>query len=582
MARHGGLSNNKEKGVRPYIFVIVLFITYLVLALQLGRVQILEHDKYQRLAEGQHYKRVEIPAHRGPILDRNGKVLAHSLETNSIYADPKEIEDKVIASEELAGALGLQVSLVQKALDKDKRFVWIKRQVSKREVQAVEELGLKGVGIQKESRRSYPCGRLLSHVLGFVDIDEKGLEGIELVFDRELSGQPGYRVIARDGLQRPIFNTDNPFTPPVHGNSVVLTIDLALQHILEEELDKAFEQCKPRSSTAIAMDPATGEILALSNRPTFDPNFFTLSSPDHRRNRAITDSYEPGSMMKPLVLCGVLQRGLVNPKDVFFCNNGVYRIGRRTLRDVHPYGNLTVEEIVVNSSNIGMSKLAALNGAKGLYEDLDHFGLGRLTGIGLPGEVGGTLRHYKKWTSYSIASVAMGYEVAATPLQMVTAFCAIANGGTLLKPRVVMGIADTEGKMIKEHFRQVFHHKVLDREVATEVVTPILTRVVDEGTGKKAALEGHKVAGKTGTSKKVSPGGKGYGDADYISSFIGYAPADNPRICVLVMVNEPHGRAYYGGTVAAPVVREILRRSLNYMESSAFWAMGSRVGKKLI
>lgn len=560
--------------MRPYIFVITLFVIYLVLALQLGRIQILEHDKYKRLADKQHYKRVEIPAHRGPILDRNGKILAHSLTTSSVYANPQEVSDKVGTSRKLAYALGLEVTRVRRALDRDKKFVWIKREISKKEVQAIEELGLAGVGIQQESRRSYPMGRLFSHVLGFVDIDERGLEGIELAFNRELSGRSGYKVVARDGLQRPIFNMGKPFVLPVHGNSVILTVDLTLQHILEEELDRAFEEWKPRSATAIAMNPLTGEILALSNRPTFDPNFFTLSSAEQRRNRAVTDSYEPGSMMKPLVVCGVLRRGLVSPKDVFFCHNGAYRIGGRTLRDVHPYGNLTVEEILIRSSNIGMSKLAAIDGQERLYEDLRLFGLGQPTGIELPGEVSGTLRHYRDWTSYSVASIAMGYEVAVTPIQMITAFCAIANGGTLLRPRVVMAVADSEGKRIKKRFEPAPIRRVLSREVAAGIMTPILTRVVDEGTGRRAALAEYKVAGKTGTSKKLSPDRRGYGGAGYISSFIAYAPADRPKICVLVMMDEPHGRAYYGGTVAAPVVREILRRSLNYMESKAFLAMG--------
>ncbi|MEE9514884.1 MAG: penicillin-binding protein 2, partial [Candidatus Brocadiales bacterium] len=341
--------------MRPYIFVVVLFVIYLVLALQLGRIQLIDHDKYQKLADRQHYKRIEMPAHRGAILDRNGKILAHSIETDSIYADPKEIEDKVRVSGELADALGLDASRVRKTLGKDKRFVWIKRKVSKKEVQTVEELALAGVGIQKESRRSYPCGRLLSHILGFVDIDERGLEGAELSFNGRLSGRPGCKVVTRDGLQRAIFDVGNPYTSPVDGDSVVLTFDLALQHILEEELDKTVEKWKPNSATVIAMDPSTGEILALSNRPTFDPNLFTLSSADQRRNRAITDSYEPGSIMKPLVVSGILRRGLASPKDKIFCSNGVYKIGRRTLRDVHPYGNLTVEEVVVHSSNIGMS-----------------------------------------------------------------------------------------------------------------------------------------------------------------------------------------------------------------------------------
>jgi cell division protein FtsI (penicillin-binding protein 3) len=568
--------------VRPYIFIVALFVTYLVLALQLGRIQIVEHDKYQKLADKQHYKRVETPALRGAILDRNGKILAHSLKTNSVYANPKVIEDKVRVANELSEALGLEVSRVQKALDRDKKFAWIKREVNKREVQAIEERNIAGVGILEECRRSYPCGTLLSHVIGFVDIDEKGLEGVEFVCDGKLSGKPGLKVITRDGLQRPIFDAGNPYTSPVDGDSVVLTVDLALQHILEEELDKAFEEWKPVSATAIAMDPRTGEILALSNRPTFDPNHFTVSSADQRRNRAITDSYEPGSVIKPLVVSGVLRRKLVGPKDIVFCSNGVYKIRGRTLRDVHPYGNLTVEEILVHSSNIGMSKLAAMDGIEGLYKNLKLFGLGRPTGVGLPGEVGGTLRHHKKWTSYSVASVAMGYELSVTPLQMITAYCALANDGVLLKPRIVAAITDNEGGMTKKRFGTEVRNRVLSSELASGIITPVLARVVAEGTGRRAKLDGYTVAGKTGTSKKLNPNGKGYGGAGYISSFIAYAPADDPKLCVLVMVNEPHGRAYYGGTVAAPVVREILRRSLNYMERVALLAGGSESLEEVI
>lgn len=582
-SEHGCLIyEKKEKVVRPYVFVIALFVIYLVLALQLGRVQILEHDKYQKLADRQHYKRIEIPAHRGSILDRSGKILAHSIETHSIYANPQEIEDKASVSEKLASALGLDVSRIQKVLDKDKKFVWIKRDVGKKEVQAVEELDLAGVDIQQEGRRSYPCGKLLSQVLGFVDVDGKGLEGLELAFDRELTGRPGYKVVNRDGKQRVIFKTGNPCIPPVNGDNIVLTVDLALQYILEEELDKVFEHRKPLSATAIAMDPATGEILALSSRPTFDPNFFTLSSADQRRNRAITDSYEPGSVIKPLVVSGVLQQGLISPKEVIFCHNGVYQIGRRTVRDVHPYGNLTVEEIVVNSSNIGMSKVAAKSGDKGMYEALRLFDLGRPTGINLPGEEGGTLRHYKKWTSYSGASIAMGYEVTATPLQMVTAYCAIANGGTLLKPKIITATVDGEDGATKKLSERASGRQILARDVAAGVMTPVLTRVVGEGTGKSAAVEGYKVAGKTGTAKRIDTTAKGYGNAGYVSSFIGYAPADKPRICVLVMVNKPSGGAYYGGTVAAPVVGEILRRSLNHMESIAGLSDGSGINKKII
>lgn len=540
---------------------------YLALAFQLVRVQILEHDKYSKLAQSQHYQRVEIPASRGLILDRNGKPLAQSVEVSSICANPEEVEDNEAAAKKLAKVLGLKPSPLLEVLKKDKKFVWVKRGVGPKEAQAVKELGLNGVEIKQETRRTYPCGRLLSHVIGFVDIDERGLEGVESFFDKELAGQPGYRVVARDALQRPIFNTENLSTEPIQGQNVVLTVDITLQHILEDELDKAIQMWNPRSATAIAVEPATGEVLAVANRPTYDPNFFATSTPEERRNRAITDCYEPGSIIKPLVVSGVLKRGLAHPGEVFFCNNGTFQVGRRVLRDVHPYGNLTVEEIVINSSNIGMAKLAMLEGQKRLYEDLKGFGLGEPTNIELPGEISGTLRNPRDWTSYSLESIAMGYEVTATPLQIVSAFCAIANGGTLLKPRIVKAIAQQEGGAEKT-FRPQPSHKVLSDNFAKEVLIPILTRVVKEGTGKKAELQEYTIAGKTGTSRKVLEDARGYGGG-YVSSFVGFAPAEAPKLCVLVMINGPRGDAYYGGTVAAPVVREILRRSLNYLERGA-------------
>lgn len=553
--------------MRAYIFIISLFVIYLALTFQLVRVQILEHDKYSRLAQSQHYQRVEIPASRGLILDRHGKPLAQSVEVSSICANPQEVEDKEAAAKKLAKALGLKPSPLLEVLKRDKKFVWVKRGVGPKEAQAVKELGFSGIETRQETRRTYPCGRLLSHVIGFVDIDERGLEGIESSFDKELSGQPSYRVVARDALQRPIFSTQDISTPPMHGHDVILTVDITLQHILEEELDKAIQMWKPGSATAIAMEPATGEVLAMANRPTYDPNFFATSTPEERRNRAITDCYEPGSIIKPLVVSGVLKRKLVRPEDVFFCNNGSFQVGRRVLRDVHPYGNLTVEEIVIHSSNIGMAKLAMLEGQKRLYDNLRGFGLGEPTAIELPGEVSGTLRNPRDWTSYSLGSIAMGYEVTVTPLQIVSAFCAIANGGTFLKPRVVKAIAQREGGA-KKTFQPQPRHKVLPDNLAREVIIPILTKVVKEGTGRKADLQEYAVAGKTGTSRKVLEGAKGYGGG-YVSSFVGFAPAEAPRLCVLVMINGPRGDAYYGGTVAAPVVREILRRSLNYLERGA-------------
>ncbi|MFN3466358.1 MAG: peptidoglycan D,D-transpeptidase FtsI family protein, partial [Candidatus Brocadiales bacterium] len=558
-------------GVRTYFFIIILFVAYLGLSLQLGRIQLLEHQKYDALAEAQHYKRVEIPARRGAILDRHGRMLAQTLQINSIYANPAEVEDKDRASKALAKALEMKPNDVLTLLDKKKRFVWLKRKVSPKEVQEVKDLSIKGVDVLPETTRSYPYGSLLSQVLGIVDIDGRGLEGIELAFDQELVGAPGYMVTAQDGLQRPIFTGGTVLSAPRDGNNVTLTVDVTIQHILEEELDRACEQWNPQSAMAIVMDPQTGEVLAMTSRPTFDPNHFQSSSPQHRRNRVITDCYEPGSLIKPLIVSGVLKRGLARPSDVFFCHNGNFNIGRRILHDAHPYGDLTLEEIVVHSSNIGMAQLAMLEGPGKLYSDLKLFGLGTPTGIEIPGETSGVLYPLSKWTSLSLASIAMGHEVMVTPLQLTTAFCALANGGSLIRPRIVLALSNSQGVETKQ-FEARHAHQVLDENTARQL-TRILARAVEEGTGKKASMKEYAVAGKTGTAEKPRSDGSGYGGAGYVSSFIGYAPAEKPRLCVLVMIDEPHG-AHYGGTVSAPVVREIIRRSLNYLETGAYCAMG--------
>ncbi|HHT9152718.1 MAG TPA: peptidoglycan D,D-transpeptidase FtsI family protein [Candidatus Hypogeohydataceae bacterium YC40] len=544
--------------------------TYIGLALQLGRIQLLGHKKYDELAEAQHFKKAEILARRGAILDRHGRTLAQTLQISSIYANPGEIEDIKKASKTIAKALGMEPSKVFTLLNKEKKFVWLKRKVSPKEVQAVKELAIKGVDIYPENTRSYPCGSLLSQVLGIVDIDGRGLEGIELAFDKELAGAPGFTVTSQDGLQRPIFTGENVLRAPQDGSNVILTVDLAVQNILEEEVDKACEQWSPKSAMALIMDPQTGEVLAVTSRPTFDPNNYHGSSPEQRRNRVITDCYEPGSLIKPLIVSGVLKRGLARPTDVFFCHNGVFPLGKRILRDVHPYENLTLEEILINSSNIGMAKLAMLEGSNRLYSDLKLFGLGTPTSIETPGEVSGVLRPPSQWTSLSVASVAMGYEVMVTPLQLTTAFCALANGGNLIKPRIVLALSDGNGVETKR-FETRRVRRVLDEDIANQI-THILTRVVEEGTGKKASLKEYTVAGKTGTAEKTRSGVRGYGGAGYFSSFIGYAPAEKPRLCALVMMDEPQG-AHYGGTVSAPTVGEILRRSLNYLETGVYCAV---------
>ncbi|MDL1935476.1 penicillin-binding protein 2 [Candidatus Brocadia sp. AMX2] len=552
---------------------ILLIGIFIALAVHLGRIQLVEHDKYLKLAKVQQCKKIELPARRGSILDRNGIKLAESLQVGSVYADPAEIEDASSVAYHLSNVLKLNASKIVKLLGKDKRFVWIKRKVGDEELGAVAKLSLKGVYIKHEYHRFYPNEQLGSHILGFTNIDERGLEGIERSFDNVLSGKPGHKLIVRDALQRQIITPDAEVQLPRHGNDVVLTIDAKIQRITEEELEIAWKKWKPSSATAIVMDPMTGEILAMANYPTFDPNHFKKYSPDARRNLAITDCYEPGSLMKPLVISGVFEQGIARPDDVFFCENGSGKVEGRMLRDTHKYGNLTASEIIAYSSNIGMAKIGTLMGNEKMHRYLQQFNFGERTGIELPGEIGGIFRPLKQWTrKYSLVSISMGHEIAVTPLQFITAFCSIPNGGQLLRPKIVKSTIKNDNQTKEELQYPQPVRRVMSANVARNIMNPILMKVITEGTGKNANLLEYDVAGKTGTSQKIHGEGGRYSHEKYVGSFIAYAPAERPRMCVLVMINEPRNGEYYGGIVAAPVVGEIMRRSLVYLgvEPSGF------------
>ncbi|HLE88085.1 MAG TPA: penicillin-binding protein 2 [Candidatus Brocadiaceae bacterium] len=540
---------------------------FIALAVRIGRIQLVDHEKYIKLAKAQQCKKIELPARRGSILDRNGIKLAESLQVGSVYVDPAEIEDIPTVVYQLNKLLKLNSSKLVKQLNREKRFIWIKRKVSEEELNAVAKLSLKGVYIKCESHRFYPNQQLGSHILGFTNVDEKGLEGVELSFDSVLSGKPGFKLINRDALQRQIITPDDDVQMPKHGDSVVLTIDANIQRFAEEELEIAYKKWEPASATAIVMDTMTGEVLAMCNYPTYDPNHFKKYPPCSRRNLAVTDCYEPGSLIKPIVISGIFEQGLVKPDDVLFCNNGACEIEGRVLHDTHGgHGNLTVSEIVAYSSNIGMAKLGMLMGNEKMYRHLKQFNFGEKTGIELPGEIGGIFRPLKQWSrKYTLISISIGHEIAVTPLQFITTFCSIPNGGLLLKPKIVKSIIDNNNETIEESQRPQPVARVMRANVARNIMNPILKKVVTEGTGKNANLLEYDVAGKTGTSQKADGDGGRYSHEKHVGSFIAYAPAEHPRICVLVMINEPRNGAYYGSTVAAPVVREIIRRSLLYL-----------------
>lgn len=559
----------KSYRIKASLLYTIILIIFLTLLYQLIRIQILDHRKYYKLALSQQFKRLEIPTRRGSIFDRNGLKLAESIQVSSVFADPLLIEDKAETAKILSDILKLDTTRVVKLLNSKKRFVWIRRDIEDRDAEAIRRLRLQGIGLRNEYKRVYPYGGLCCHVIGFTDIDEIGLEGVERSFNKALSGSKGYKVMGKDGRQRQIFTLNEDGVYARYGDSIFLTIDAEIQSIVEEELEKAYLKCRPDSATAIAMDPFTGEILAMANLPSFNLNFVQNSKQRERRNRAITDCFEPGSLIKPLIVCGALDSELVEEDEVFFCYNGAYKVRKRVIKDTHPYDYLTVSEIVINSSNIGMVQLGMLMGRERLYNHLMDFSFGKRTGIALPGEVKGIVRPLNRWSVDSIASVAFGYEIATTPLQLITAFCSIANGGTLLRPQIVYAITDFAGKKVKKKYEVPERtQRVISPRVAREIMSPILEEVVKEGTGRNAMLYEYRVAGKTGTAKKLQRIGNKlrYSDEKYIGSFIGYAPADNPKICVLVTLNEPKNGDYYGGIVAAPVARDILKRVLRYMQ----------------
>lgn len=550
------------------IMGICLLVVFVVLLFQMARIQLFDHEKYARLATSQQVETITIPARRGPILDRNGNKLADSIRVNSVFADPLRIKDKHLAALKLAETLDCDQAEILRLLNKKKRFVWIKRKISNIEEIGIDRLKLKGVYTKYEYDRLYPNGELSSHVIGITDIDGIGIEGAELSFNDLLKGEDGYLVVEKDGLQRQITNINSVGIQPADGSGVMLTIDSVIQQYVENEIEEVFQKRKPRAVIAVVMETSTGEILAMANRPTFNPNHFSEYPASFRRNRSITDCYEPGSIMKPLIVGALLNNSLVSPEDEIFCHNGTYRMNNgRVLHDSHGYGNLTVSDIVVKSSNIGMAQLATKIDELKLYKYLTDMKFGCKFNLRMPGEIAGILRPASSWTSYTVPSIAMGHEIAVTPLQFVNAFAAIANGGNLLKPTIFKAITTNDGKTILKKVKTpVLIKRVMSPDVARNKLNPILVKVIDEGTGKRAKLDSYKVAGKTGTAQKQDA--KGYSQTKYLGSFVAYAPANAPEICVIVMVDEPKGE-YYGGTVAAPVVKNIIKKTLDYRNGFA-------------
>ncbi len=550
------------KGVTPRIRKVLyaLIIAFALLGVRLVFVQVGAGKSLSDIASSQHRLAVSILPKRGIIYDRNLKELAITINLNSVFAEPFRVKDKELASYKLAGVLGVSRDEIYKKLRQEKGFVWLGRKVSPDIARAVRALDIKGIDFIKEPQRVYPNGVLASHVMGFTDTDNNGLEGLELRFDKYLKGVMGYRYAIRDAKQREVPAYEYKEIQPTDGDSMVLTIDSMIQSIAERELENGFKKYRAKGACIIVMDPFTGDILALANRPSYDPNNVNTSPIDFRRNRAICDFFEPGSSFKIIAASGLLEEKVVKPSDRFFCENGEYKWYGHTYHDHTPHGWLAFRDVIKFSSNIGTMKAAQKLGPDRLYKYVKKFGFGEKTGIELPGEVNGITTHPGTWSKLSLCSISMGHEVTVTALQLACAMSALANGGNLVKPRIVDRIQDNSGHVIQE-FESKKPQRVISEETAQEMRN-ILRGVVDSGTAELAEVKGYFPGGKTGTGQKVEPNGT-YSHSKFTASFIGFVPYDNPRLVIAIIMDEPRPM-YYGGVVCAPVFKKVTAELMSY------------------
>ncbi len=552
-----------QKG-RALIVVGALASVFTALGFRLFDLHVLQHKELSALAQANREQVVHRQGRRGAILDANGNLLANSLSVRIVTADATITTPQASdIAQKLAPLLNTDVESLTQKLSSQSHYVRLNPRVKLDEdtVQKIRAMKLKGVFFEDQFVRSYPNGPLASHVVGFVNSEHKGVQGIEASMEEYLAGQAGYEVIERDRKGREIRALRTEELGPRDGFNVVLTVDQVVQHIAEQELEKAMAEFRPQAGVIMVSRPKTGEILAMSSRPTFDPTNMDAASADARRNRCISDVAEPGSTFKIVVCSGALNEGIVTLNDQFDCEHGAFMYAGRILHDAHPFGVLTVEEILFHSSNIGAAKVGLRMGPARLSDYIRRYGFGRKTEITLPGEVSGIAHPLARWNSLSITRIPMGHEIAVTPLQMLMALNTIANHGVRMKPMIVKSVMDENGTpFIQCQPRQV--GEVISPHACMLMTTALRKVVSPEGTAPKAAVEGFDVAGKTGTAQKVE---NGQYVRKYYSSFIGFFPASDPEISILVSLDDPVGGAYYGGSVAGPVFRAVAEKVAEYL-----------------
>jgi cell division protein FtsI (penicillin-binding protein 3) len=542
-----------------WLVVWVLAVVWMAAVLaRLGYLQLFCYSEYFARAQRQQQRSFEISPKRGQILDRKGRELAVSIPMDSLFADPADISDAEMVARLLSRVLDVPVEELETRIREAHTPVRLAKKLSPETVGRIDAMNLRGVFFQKENRRVYPQRELAAHVLGYVDVDEKGLGGIEYSLDKQIRGKPGRMMVMADG-RRHWYDRREAAADP--GASVVLSIDETIQYIAEKELARAIEETHAKNGVVVVQDPNSGELLAIANQPAFDPNNAGAFADEVRMDRAVSAAYEPGSTFKLVTLTGAIENGVTNPAEMIDCQMGTILVAGRLIHDHKPFGILSVRDVLTQSSDVGTIKIALRLGGPKFYDTIRDFDIGQPTGIELPGENRGLMRPIENWSANSIGSLAMGQEVSVTPVQIISAVSAIANGGLLYRPRVVHEIHGDAPAALRTHPAPT---QATDAKTAA-TVREMMEGVILEGTGKRAKLDGYTAAGKSGTAQKIDPATGRYSRNQYIASFVGFAPLNEPVLTILVVLDSPVGE-HFGGDVGGPVFKRVAEQTLAYLD----------------
>ncbi len=556
-----GSNQSKDAQRRIYLLAAVFVFWALLICGRLVQLQVFDYGQLTQHAQRQQQRTIEVAPRRGLIFDRSGHELAMSIAVDSIFAVPSEIPDPNTAATLLAHILKLDPAELRARFHAAKTFCWVARKVDAEASDRVRALNLRGIYFQKESKRFYPKRELAAQVLGYVGMDDEGLSGIEREFDEQLRGQPGRMLISVDARKRWFGRVERQ---PEPGQNVVLTIDQTIQYIAEKELENAVRENGAAAGTVIVENPHTGEILALANRPTFNPNLTKKIRPQELNNRAISDIYEPGSTFKLVTLSAALDQHLTRPSELVDCQMGSIIVAGRRIHDWHRYGVMSVADILAHSSDVGTIKIGLRLGDDRLYHYIRAYGFGSQTGIELPGETRGMTKPVSRWSKVSIGAISMGQEIGVSPIQLASMVSTVANDGVWTAPHIVAGTVEPRSTPQTVVFHPGAQHRVISRLTAAQM-KQMMEGVVLHGTGRKALLEGYTTAGKTGTAQKVDPVTHTYSHTKYVTSFAGFAPINNPAVVVLVILDSPVTHGHEGGMVGAPMFQKIAQQVLEYL-----------------